>query len=335
MPRPAVDAYASLPHFHRHLDPIVARLRARDRVDVRCWSRGAECDWPVMRPLDRDAVRLAVVASWDDAQRFADKSVAYVEHGAGQSYVGTLGTGYAGAPQMDHAALFVCPNVHVAARWRRAYPNACVVTVGAPALDVHFRGVAHCPNDDGRMLLGGPAVVAFTFHWRCSVVPETMPALPHYAPVFPAVLAALGANGSSIVGSSHPRARGPQKRFWTEHGVRHESDPDVILRTADVLVADNTSLMYEAAAVGIPVVALNAPWYRRDVQHGLRFWSHVPGIQCDEPEQLVDAVARAYAREGESMRVRAAAYAYSAVDGCAAERAAAAIEHAAFRSGLH
>ena len=74
---------------------------------------------------------------------------------------------------------------------------------------------------------------------------------------------------------------------------------------------------------------LSAPSFRRHVEHGLRFWSHVPGLQADHPGEVVERVL------GPSLtvvmrRLRAAAVseAYEAVDGRCTEAAAAAVPQA-------
>jgi CDP-glycerol glycerophosphotransferase len=99
---------------------------------------------------------------------------------------------------------------------------------------------------------------------------------------------------------------------------------------ADLLVADNTSAMYEFASLDRPVVAVNLPTYRRDVHHGMRFWNLVPGLQCDTPQDLPDVIAAALVDppEAQAMRTRAVDATYAHTDGGASERAASAIlEH--------
>lgn len=131
------------------------------------------------------------------------------------------------------------------------------------------------------------------------------------------------AQGWKVIGHGHPRDDHAKKR-WESMGVEWVATDDEVFRRASLLIADNTSLMYEFASLGRPVLALNAPWYRRDVEHGLRFWSHVPGMQIDTPERLWDLDLDAYVSspEVEMLRERAAVEAYAHVDGHAAQRAA-------------
>jgi glycosyltransferase involved in cell wall biosynthesis len=107
-------------------------------------------------------------------------------------------------------------------------------------------------------------------------------------------------------------------------------DVDRVLSEADLLVVDNSSCAFEMAAIGKPVVLLNLPSYRRDVEHGLRFWSHPPGIQVDHPSELADAICLALKDPPahRAIRARAVAEAYAYVDGHASERAATAIMEA-------
>lgn len=264
---------------------------------------------------------MGLCASWSDARLLVDHRTVYVEHGAGQTYVGGNnegGRGYAGADELDHVVLFLTPGDDPARRWRARYPQAVVESVGNPSLDQHLHAYARSTHVT-------PTVVV-TEHWRCGVAPETMPALPRFDRGI-RELARLG--DIQLVGHAHPRGDRRTRIRWEKLGVdRFEHNTDWVLRNADLLVADNTSLMYEAAALDVPVLALNGPEYRRDVEHGLRFWSHVPGIQCSSVGTFIPAVMAALddPPEARSLRARAAMHVYAHRDGRSAERAADAIE---------
>lgn len=172
-----------------------------------------------------------------------------------------------------------------------------------------------------------PPAVAFTFHWNCSLVPESRTAFPFYQGELARVVTELRCSGVELVGHGHPRAYGNLEAVWRRLKVRAEPSFEGVVARASVLVADNTSAMYEWAALDRPVVVLNAPWYRRDVDHGLRFWSHVPGRQVDAPGELLDAIRAAVVdpSDGAELRRAATAEVYARRDGRAASRAAAAI----------
>lgn len=137
-----------------------------------------------------------------------------------------------------------------------------------------------------------------------------------------------------MIGHAHPRAGRRAREMFDRLGVPFEVDVDRVLdrlaRSCQprLLVADNTSVMYEAAALDVPVLALNAPSYRRDVEHGLRFWDLVPGLQVDEPRDLEAGIVHALADppEARALRARAGAHTYAHRDGSSSRRAAEAIE---------
>lgn len=330
-----LSAYASQRQYARHLEPIVDELRARAH-DVECWSQHASPFGPAFVDLQRHRVRpLLLVASFTDAHRFRDRHLIYVEHGAGQTYCVAderLAVGFAGGGGLDHVALFVCPSERVAGRWRAVYPHARVEVVGSPALDRYVAGRVRASTAPPLLPATGrndrpPSrpVVAFTCHWRFGgdEIPEGMPALPRYLPT----IGQLDRGRYDLLATAHPKIASRARRWWADLDVPFVEDPDEILALADLLVADSTSLMYEAAAVGIPVLALNDPSYRRNVEHGLRWWSHVPGLQCDEPMALDWSIRAALAdpTEARALRTRAVAHAYDHLDGKASARAADAI----------
>lgn len=334
--RPVIDVYATQPNYWRHLAPIVDALRSRGH-DVRSWTGAKRRPWgqPLKGRHERGVVTLC--AAWTDATALAPHPTVYVEHGAGQTYLGES-RGYAGGRGLDHVVLFIGPGQHVADRWRASYPQAAVESVGCPALDRHLPVArrsygAWCQGgasaNDGRADNGlrprGALVVAVTSHWRCLRLNETMPALKNFMRGI-ATLSRL--EDIQLLGHAHPRQHLGGAERWKQLGIEFDPDPDSVLARADLLVADNTSLMYEAAAVDVPVLALNSPLYRREVEHGLRFWSHVPGLQCDDPADLEHAVLTALGDPypAQLLRQRAAWHVYAHRDGTSAARAADAIE---------
>lgn len=265
-----------------------------------------------------------MVAGYQDYRRAQGwPRVIYVEHGAGQTYRGDPDVatmpGYAGGDDLDRVALFVCPSIDVAVRWRRRYPQAGVVVAGCPKMD---RWAHAAPP--------ARSAVAVTFHWDCTLCPESRGALPFYDRTLPALVAWCRAHDVDVLGHGHPRLWPRISRRWANLGVELVPDLAQVFERATILVADNTSAMFEFASLDRPVIALNAPWFRRDVDHGLRFWSHVPGVQIDTPADLVPAIEATIADPGLGAGPRRAAVGavYAHRDGQAARRAAAAIMEA-------
>lgn len=260
-----------------------------------------------------------IVASPQDHLVVRQRGTIFVEHGAGQTYGGDPTTArhpsYAGGTRRDNVRLFICPNENVARRNRLAYPGSDAVVVGCPKLDPWHRGERPLGDHEG--------VVAISFHADMPLCPETRSAFSHYA----SSLERLAQN-YRVIGHAHPRWWPKMSRFWESIGVKSVRDFATVLDQADLYVCDNSSTTFEFASTGRPVIALNAPWYRRDVEHGLRFWSHVPGRQVDGPDELDEAITAAilepWSHSGE--REAAVREVYAFTDGRAAERAAQAVQ---------
>lgn len=238
-----------------------------------------------------------MVGGHQDIPRAGRHDTVYVEHGAGQSYNGdprcANGPGYSGAEHPPNVRWYISPRDDHARAW------------GRPAF------AAGCPALDGieRPHLAGPPMAVITFHWATSLCPEAGSAIDSYAPHIDAIVAWLHAAGFAVFGHWHPRT--PTARaWWRDHDVPFLDDIDRVLERAELMLCDNSSVMYEAAALDIPVIALNSPAYRRDVHHGLRFWDHVPGWQVDSVEELLALDVGAYWSEDWSQAARDAAVAY-------------------------
>ena len=103
------------------------------------------------------------MASYGDikvGRRLGYGPFAFIEHGAGQSYLGAgpqpaIASSYPGGPDREDVGLFLVPNAQAGVRWREKYPQARVVLVGSPRL-------ADLPSREP-----GPApVVCTSFHWQ-------------------------------------------------------------------------------------------------------------------------------------------------------------------------
>lgn len=303
-----IDALAGEPQFLAHLAPtwraLPDRVRGRFLVPPELVENAAAlginaepaqftvgtyapADPPPRGPK-------ALVASYGDmkkGRRLGYGDFARFEHGIGQSY-GTTHPSYAGGLDAGDVSLFLMPNEYSASRWRSVYPDAQVVVVGSPRLD------ALPVREPGP----GP-VIAISFHWRCSVAPETQPAT-----TFLSQLPAL-VEKYTVLGHGHPRIVEDLRRYYRRCGAEVVTDFDDVCRRADLYVCDNSSSMYEFAATGRPVLTLNAPEYRRRVHHGLRFWEAVPGLSVDQPKELLPAVEAALADPPEARGAREAALA--------------------------
>jgi CDP-glycerol glycerophosphotransferase (TagB/SpsB family) len=169
-------------------------------------------------------------------------------------------------------------------------------------------------------------VLALTWHWDCGVCDETNTAFHHYRPRFNQIVMGLRREGIRVVGHAHPRIAKKAQWHYERHGIEWW-DHDQVLNEAAVLAVDNSSIGYEFASLGRPVLWLNAPQYRRSVHHGLRFWEYVPGVQIDGPEQFVAAALDCFHRDTMAdWRRHVSDLVYPARDGMAARRAAMAIE---------
>jgi CDP-glycerol glycerophosphotransferase (TagB/SpsB family) len=89
--------------------------------------------------------------------------------------------------------------------------------------------------------------------------------------------------------------------------VRFTEKVQDVLAESDLVVADNTSVLFEAAAAGWPVVVLDSSRFRRSANHGLRFWDWADvGWRTSNPDNLVRSVEWAWDDPGEWADVTAA-----------------------------
>jgi len=266
-----IHLLASTPQYLRHCKAVWKHIDPSLRGEL-LTSRHAN----TKRLPAHDVV---LVGGYYDVSAVPNQRIIYVEHGAGQSYGGDPRSArhpsYHGSHHPARVIGYISPNQRIADSWQRpAY------AAGAPAL-------AEIPERATRFAT--KKVAAITFHFDAhgaNVAPEARGARDHYEEMLHSMVAALRVDGFDVLGTWHPKDPVGHK-IWRNLQVESTSDPDEVLRRATLMVADNTSLLYEAAYLGIPSFVLNAPWYRRDVEHGLRFWDHVPGRMVDEAIEFI------------------------------------------------
>jgi len=276
-----VDLYASERHYLDHALPVWDKLPDEIRGNVYFG-----------RIPRRQEGHTILVAGYKDVGTLAHYPVIYVEHGAGQSYLGldpSVQPFYSGGPQHRNVVGFICPNEEVVSRWNARYPDKPAVAVGCPRLDPWHAKLRGEPDE---------RTVAITFHWdaQSTGVPETTSAFEDYCQDLPDIIARWRALDWTVIGHHHPRHR-RLAEYWRETGLRnlveYVEDVSEVLDRASILVADNTSVQAEFLSLGRGVVWLNRTSknghkYRRDIEHGGRFW-HWPtlgGQSVDTPTDL-------------------------------------------------
>lgn len=311
-----LDAVASESHYLHHLLPVWAALDPAERGTIyttRELARHLTAKGITAKaghPLWSDPPNPTLTTAWKDARAAmrVKRPAILAEHGAGQTYVDTVSPSYIAAPGRDGLALVLTPNETLASAHLAAYPSIPAVAVG-------------CPKLDRLLALDGPADgVALTHHWACKILPETIPAWSHFHTAYRDVASTFDA-----IGHAHPRAPKMADRL-RRLGFRYVAEFAQVVRQARVLVVDNSSVGPEWLALDRPVVWLNAPWYRRDVHHGGRFWDWAPaGVEVDDPADLVEAIALSLTDDPKAVERRAIVPTIYANLGSAAPAAVAAI----------
>lgn len=316
-----IDFFASQPHYVDHLLPIWWALPPEMRgrffgVKLAEFPIKAEAPESFVRAEPVNPGPLTVIAGYDDLRAIRSRQVAFVNHGVGQTYNGDPKTAhhpaFSGGRKRQNVSLFIEPGPFAGEATREAGGN--VVEVGAPKLDpFHTFGTRNDPSDSTR-----DNTVAVTFHWQARLIPETDSAFDE----FKDAVAKL-AERYHVIGHAHPRAWWQISKWYEQQGIEAVKSFSEVMNRASLLVADNSSVIYEFASLGKPVVVLNSKRYRKDVDHGLRFWDLIPGPQVDDPEDLESTVRRTLRNPGNYQEMLYKVYA--AMDGEAAKRAAEAL----------
>jgi len=273
-----IDFTASDVHFVDHIQPVWAALKpsirgtfysSTSQAHERALSYGIESVQGV------PGFNITLASSFTDYKK-CQGPVILMEHGAGFSFSNNHPS-YAGGSGKDRVVLFLHPNKTSQAKNKIAYPDVPSHVIGMPKLDLVKKRAAK-----GR-------VVAISFHWDAKQSPEARTALQYYRPI----LRALAKNKDfTVIGHCHPRKGWPEKvkAIYRYAGIPFYPRFERVLEEADLYITDASSTGYEFAAAGRHAIYLNAPWYRKEINHGIRYWDYLPGPMVDKPTELIPTI---------------------------------------------
>jgi len=235
-------------------------------------------------PSGDNPILTAAYGDLNKVIRNPDRKIITIEHGVTQGFESAA---YPNARigNRTRVDLTLLPNEYVASRFR-AVRSTPYEVIGTPKMD-HFLPFIFPVTRP--VSLESP-VIALAFHWgdRASEPPESGSAFEHYRAILPDL-----ARRYNVIGHAHPLASPDHQQALERAGIEWVSDFREILHRADVYVNDLSSTMYEFLLTGKPVVILNAPWFRREVHWGIRFWDYSDvGLMVEGPEQLFEAIDR-------------------------------------------
>jgi len=285
----------------RGVEAVGLKARGHDAMDVVPGPPAAKAASPQMgdpslrsgRVLGGEGASAMLVCSYGDLSRAYGvdprRRFVFMEHGVGHGYSGH--PGYAGGKgKRAKVSLFLAPNEFVRARTERVLPGVKQVVIGTPKMD-GWKDEDRRMKDEGASSAQREKVVCISFHWNGEkIAPEAGNAFAHYKRALPE-LARCGE--FKLIGHGHPRAMEYFAQIYEKMEIEVVRDFEAVMERADVYVNDISSTLYEFCVTGKPVVMLNAPWFRRNVTHGIRFWDYTDiGLQVDEPGQLKDVILR-------------------------------------------
>lgn len=252
-----IDFYASLGHYADHLLPIWEALPHRGEL------------WGPQDIVPDDGAPIVIAGAADLAVIPASRPVCLVSHGVDQVYKNVDHQSYAGGRNRERVGLFLCPSQRSADINLARYPEARAAVIGSIRTDALARGFHRKES-----ALGDRPTVLLSWHWELSICPETRSAWPYYAPVIERLR-----DEFRFLGHCHPRDAERFAVAYRELGIEPAPDLHKALLEADLFVADNTSALYEVASLDVPVLTLDAPWYRDQPRQGLRFYDQIPGLR--------------------------------------------------------
>jgi len=295
-----IDFLATQPHFIDHLAPVWDTLaeqnvgtfyvpqhllgHSQSRLKHRLYLFSYEGE--VFREYGSDPM---LVCSYGDMLYAREinptRRIFMMEHGTGHTFGKPPHPN--GIGKRDWVELFLSPNQYTVEKIKSVRPWADCDIIGTPKLDAIYKEL----NPNGleiKFAYNNPPTIAIGFHWghQHTRPPENGSAFEHYKDYIPTL-----AKEYKLLGYGHPIYRDIYKPFYEERGIEYVDDFYEVMRRADICLNDLSSALYEFLVTGKPVIVLNAPWFRRDIDHGIRFWDYsMIGVHVNDPSGLLEAI---------------------------------------------
>lgn len=259
-----LDFYAREPHHKIHAQAIADGFGVQVTDDLKCLTNDYVC-----------------VFSYGDLRQvdMLGKKIIFADHGVGMFY-NNEHPSYAGSlKHRENVILRLSPNEIHASRERQIL-KCPVEIIGIPKLDKFA-------NKHWRIKKFQPTV-AVSFHWDCFVNPETRSSWKYYENILP-----LLKDTFHVYGHAHPRISRLMQSVYRKYGIVYKEDFDEIMRKADVYICDNSSTIFEWCITEKPIVLINSPFYRRNVEHigNPRFWKYSDiSPTVNKPSELIPAI---------------------------------------------
>ena len=254
----------------------------------------------------------------------AKRKTILVEHGCGDTFgIDSIKNPLSLSRKNDNLdiLMYLAPGHHPAKVFKKLRPEVPVKLIGCPKMDAwHIRPPK--PRSDPPVV-----VISFTWDWQDQEWGEWAKTVRGTWSYYKDFLPQLKNQNWKIYGNLHPKMWSKAAVVFKDLGIPLISFEEA-LEIGDLYICDQSSTIFEFASTGRPVVLLNAPWYQKDIQQGLRFWKAANiGMQVNEPDKLISTIEMAL-EDPEIIRKRRERiinYIYPVRDGTASKKAAAAI----------
>jgi hypothetical protein len=242
-----------------------------------------------------------LTSAYGDACRVAEfdpnRPIILMEHGIGLTFGKPV---YAdGYGQRYKFSLFPVPNQHTLDKCHPDMKKWPHPIIGVPKMDP-FAGEFKKPHP---MPKNPTIAIAFHHGDKNSRPGEVGSAWEHYQDIIPRL-----ANFYKVIFHAHPILNEQLATLIVKdhfNGAEFVPDFNEVMRRADIYINDCSSTLYEFAVTGKPVIMLNAPWFDRKSNFGIRFWDYTDiGPQVDEPTQLIPAIQQTIAKPDEFEQAR-------------------------------